>query len=129
MAFLQWGDLRVLLAVLTKMTRFLLRSRKLFAVGLFFMLALVVSLSAATRQPCLRACSAPWRVWKAGHMTEPDTRAAGAPRVTVQAESPQVALEPAPARPVYSLRQERSLPPTISLVLPIRHLRAPPRFA
>ncbi len=93
-AFLRFEILKTPLAsFLASMTRFFLRSRQIFAVSIFFLLAVVVSLSSATRQPCLHVCSGAWRVSKAGRMTKPETQEVCNQRVAAEARTPAAALE------------------------------------
>ncbi len=110
-----------------KMTRILLRSRRLMAVSVLLLLAGVVVLSTATRTPCLHACSAPWHLWKAGYMTQSEGQDACKLRVTSLAQAPQATPEEALAPPpsIY-FPHEETIPPLLSLVVPIRHFRSPP---
>jgi hypothetical protein len=109
------------------MTRILVRSRRLMAVSILVLLAGVVVLSTATRKPCLHACTAPWHLWKAGHMTELEGQDACKLRVTSAAQAPQATSEEAPPPPpsIYFPHQE-TIPPPLFLVVPIRHFRSPP---
>ena len=99
--------------LLESMTRILLRSRRLMAVSILLLLAGVVVLSAATRKPCLRVCTAPWHLWKAGHMTKPEGQEACKLRVTAEAQTPQTAPEESLASAPIDLssRDEESIPP------------------
>src|SRR5208283_3671060 len=107
------------------MTRILLRSRRLMAVSILLLLAGVVALSTATRKPCLHACTAPWHLWKAGHMTPPEGQEACKLRVTSEAQTPQASPEesPAPAPTIY-FPHEETVPPLLSLVAQVRHFRS-----
>jgi len=109
------------------MTRIVLRSRRLLAAGILLLLAGVVVLSTATRKPCLQVCSGPWHIWKAGHMAKSEGQEAGKLRVSSEAQTPQVAPEESPPLPpsIY-LPHEETLPPVSSIVVQIRHFRAPP---
>jgi len=108
------------------MTRLLLRSRRLFAVGILALLAVVVIFSTATRRPCLHACSGPWRLWKAGHMTKADGREACQVRMTTESHTPSRAEDLLPAAaPVY-LPVHEIIPPPVSTLASLRQFRAPP---
>jgi hypothetical protein len=109
------------------MTRFFLRSRRLLAVSIMFLLAVVVSLSTATRRPCLHECSGPWRIWKAGHMTRAEGQEIRSQRLSTQANTPQVAPQVAALPPpaIYRPREEALLP-AFTVVSRIHHFRAPP---
>lgn len=112
---------------LKSMTRMFLHSRRLMAVSILLLLAGVTVLSAATRKPCLRPSTAPWHVFKAGHMTESrGPEVCGLEAIAV-AEWPQaVPLGlPAPA-PTRYFPQEDLVTPPIPLIAQIRHFRAPP---
>ena len=112
---------------LESMTRFLLRSRRLMAVSILIVLAGLVVLSAATRRPCLHACTGPWHVWKAGYMNEPEALELGRLRVTAEAHTPQTAPQesPTPAPTAYVPREE-AIPPAIPLIAQTRHFRLHP---
>jgi hypothetical protein len=116
-----------LASYLASMTRFFLRSRRLFAVSIFLLLAVVVSLSSATRRPCLRVCSGPWRVCKAGRMTKAETQEICNQRVAAEAQTlvaaPEVTLPPHPSSAV---RLDEDVPPAIPIVAQTRRFRAPP---
>jgi hypothetical protein len=112
------------------MTRILLRSRRLMAVSILLLLAGVVVLSAATRKPCLRVSTAPWRLWKAGHMTRSEGQEACKLRVSAQAQTPRTAPEESLAPlPLLGLPHEETIPPISSIIVPIRHFRSPPTLA
>ncbi|MGA3328902.1 MAG: hypothetical protein ABSF45_31005 [Terriglobia bacterium] len=109
------------------MTRTLLRSRRLLAVSILLLLAGVFVLSAATRRPCLRASTAPWYTWKAGHMTKSEGQGTSKLRVAAEAQTPQGAPEePLAPAPSIFLRHEEAIPPANSIVAQIRHFRSPP---
>lgn len=109
------------------MTRFFLRSRRLFAVSIFLLLAVVVSLSSATRRPCLHVCSGPWRVWKAGRMTKAETQEICNQRVAAEAQTPVAAPEVTlPPHPSAAVRLDETVPPSIPIVAQTRRFRAPP---
>lgn len=109
------------------MTRFFLRSRQIFAVSIFFLLAVVVSLSSATRQPCLHVCSGAWRVSKAGRMTKPETQEVCNQRVAAEARTPAAALEiTLPPHPSATVWINEDVPPAIPIVAQTRRFRAPP---
>ena len=112
---------------LGRMTRIILRSRRLLAVSILILLAGVVVLSAATREPCLQVSTAPWHLWKAGHITKSEGQEINKQRVTAQAQAPQVARPELPAAPprIY-LPQVETIPITLSLVDQIRNFKAPP---
>jgi len=109
------------------MTRMLLRSRRLLAVSTLLLLAGVVVLSAATRRPCLQASTAPWHLFKAGHMTKSEGVEIRTLRLAAEAQTPPIAREdsPAPAPPAR-FPHEESIPPANSIVVQLRHFRAPP---
>ena len=112
------------------MTRFLLHSRRILAVGVFLLLAVVLSLSTATRRPCLHVCSGPWRLWKAGHMTKPESRAIGNHRIKVEAVPPQVAVAAVPdSYPWRSVQVGKPIRPATSVLRRFLHFRSPPRPA
>ena len=112
---------------LKSMTRILLRSRRLMAVSILLLLAAVVVLSAATRRPCLQVSTGPWHLSKAGHMTKSEGQESCKLRVTAEAQTPQSAPEKSPASPpsIY-IPHEETIPPVSSIVVQIRHFRAPP---
>jgi len=105
----------------------LVRSRRLMAVSILLLLAGVVVLSTATRKPCLHASTAPWHLWKAGHMTESEGQETCKLRVASEAHTPQASPEEAPAPlPSTYFPHEETIPPLLSLVVPIHHFRSPP---
>ena len=99
------------------------------AVSVLLLLAGVVVLSTATRKPCLQVSTAPWHLCKAGHMTMSGGEGTSKLLVMAAAETPQTAPEETltliPPRSVY-LPLDNSIPPAISIVVQIRHFRAPP---
>ena len=113
--------------LLESMTRILLRSRRLLGASILLLLAGVVVLSTATREPCLQVCSGPWHLSKAGHMTKSEGQESCKLRVTAEAQTPQSAPEKSPASPpsIY-IPHEETIPPVSSIVVQIRHFRAPP---
>jgi len=116
-----------LTAIPGRMTRILLRSRRLMAVSVLLLLAGVVVLSTATRKPCLHASTAPWHLWKAGHMSLSEGQEMGRLRVNAEAQTLQAVPEEGmlPSPTIY-LPLEESAAPAISVVVQIRHFRAPP---
>jgi hypothetical protein len=97
------------------------------AISALVLLAGVVVLSAATRKPCLQVCTGPWHLCKAGHMTESDGQETCKLRATAEAQTPQTAVEEAPApTPSIDLLREETISPANSIVVQIRHFRAPP---
>lgn len=111
----------------TYMLRVLLHSRRLMAASIVLLLAVIVALSTASRQPCLEVSSAPWHTWKAGYMTRmewDDTTSQACPIAysKTPGEAPRVSLL------VLSLNDpyEVILPPQSSILVQSRHLRAPP---
>ena len=118
------GPLAILLE---NMTRFLLRSRQLMAASILLLLAGVVVLSAATRRPCLQECTGGWHTWKAGYMAKPEGREACKLCVTAGAQAAQTASEvPLPSLPSINQPHQETIPPLVSLVVPILHFRSPP---
>ena len=114
---------------LASMTRFLLRSHGLLVVSVVLLLGVVVSLSTATRRPCLHVCSGAWRLWKAGRMTKPESLETSNQRVKVEpATPPVVAAEARPLFPWLCLRLGDTVPPANSVLAQIRHFRSPPRL-
>jgi hypothetical protein len=107
------------------MTRILLRSRRVMAVSILVLLAGVVVLSAATRKPCLHACTGPWHVWKAGHMTKTEGLEVRGLRVTAEVLAPEVAPQDSPLPTIYLPHEDRT-PPANSIVIQIRNFRSPP---
>ncbi|MGA2983329.1 MAG: hypothetical protein ABSG32_05915 [Terriglobia bacterium] len=96
-------------------------------VSILVLLAGVVVLSAATRKPCLQVCTGAWHTWKAGHMTRPEAQEACKLRVSAEAQTPQVVPEVAmlPPPSIY-VPLDQTIPPAISIVVQLRHFRAPP---
>ncbi|MFZ0963591.1 MAG: hypothetical protein WAO35_22235 [Terriglobia bacterium] len=113
--------------ILESMARIVLRSRRLMAVSILFLLAGVVILSTATREPCLQASSAPWHLWKAGHMTESEGQETCKLRVTAEAQTPQTtSTNSLITLPLIYFSREETIPPVNSIVARIRHFRSPP---
>ena len=112
---------------LKSMTRIFLRSRRMMAASILLLLAGVTVLSAATRRPCLRPSTAPWHVFKAGHMTESRGPEVCGLEVIAIAQRPQAVPVESPAPPpTRYFPQEDLVPPAIPLIAQIRHFRAPP---
>jgi hypothetical protein len=110
------------------MTRILLHSRRLLAVGVFLLLAVVVSLATATRRPCWHVCSGPWRVWKAGHMTKPESREICNLRVTIDVNTPPAAPDDVPSPfPSLTLPCDETPASHAAIVLQVWRFRAPPQ--
>ena len=123
-----FGVYRATLEALQKrMTRILLRSRPLLTLSVLSLLAGVLILSAATREPCLHARTGPWHTWKSGHMVKSDGPEVSKLRVAVEALSPHARMveSPALALPI-SFAQEEVVFPASSAILQVPHLRAPP---
>ena len=116
--------------LLDRMTRFLLRSRRVMAVGILLLLAGVFALSAATRRPCFQAHTGTWHLWKAGHMNKTEGRENWNLRAAVEAQRPNPAQVESPVLPP-SIDQpsEETIPPALSLVEQVRHFRSPPALA
>jgi hypothetical protein len=97
------------------------------AVSVLLLLAGVVVLSTASRKPCLQTSTAPWHLWKAGHMSLSEGQEICKLRVFAAAQKPQFAADEAllPPPSIY-LPLDESIPPDNSIVLQIRHFRAPP---
>jgi hypothetical protein len=95
------------------------------AVSILLLLAGVVVLSAATRRPCLHACTGAWHLSKSGHMTKSEGLETCKLRVAAEAQAPQTAVEESPA-PAIDLPHEEIISPANSIVVQIRHFRAPP---
>ena len=113
--------------LLAGMTRILLRSRQLMAVGVLLLLAGVAVLSAATRKPCLEVRSGGWHTWKAGYMAEAKGQALCAPRVLPQAVTPQIWRGEIPRLPVpFESARAEPIPRLPSLVAQFRRFRSPP---
>jgi len=110
-----------------RMKRILLHLPRLLTLGVLSLLAGVVILSAATREPCLRARTGPWHTWKSGHMVKPDGQEASKLRVAVEAHSSHARPIESPAL-VLSIPfpPEEAISPANSIILQVRHLRAPP---
>ena len=105
----------------------LIRSRGLMAVSSLLLLAGVVVLSTATRQPCLHVSTGPWRLWKVGHMTKSEGQEACKLRVAAAARTfPTAPKEPPATPPSIYFPQEETIPPAIPLIAQIRHFRSPP---
>ena len=112
---------------LDSMTRILLRSRRYMAVSILLLMAGVVVLSAATRRPCLHACTGAWHLTKAGHMTKSEGGETCKLRVIAEAQTPQaVPDESRVFTPATDLLYEETTPPINSIVVQIRHFRSPP---
>ena len=103
--------------------RIIARYSPVFLASIMFLLVGVVALSAATRQPRLRACSGPWHTYKAGHMTEPEPHEIS---VANAAEPAQLVVAEARAsRPRY-VPDEETLPIALPLTVQKHHFRSPP---
>jgi hypothetical protein len=99
------------------------------AVSTLFLLAVVVLLSAATRQPCPQVNAGPWHIWKAGRMSSPEVRKTGDRHLSVETQAERPALQQVPpATPAIHLPYQQTLPDLNSVVLEASHLRAPPVF-
>jgi hypothetical protein len=116
--------LRGLLALFYEsMRRIIARYSPVVVASIMFLLVGVVALSAATRQPRLRACSGPWHTYKAGHMTEPERHEIS---VTKAAEPAEIVVAEAKAsRPRY-VPDEETLPIALPLTVQKHHFRSPP---
>lgn len=109
-----------------RMTRILLRSRRLMAVSILLLLAGVVVLSAATRKPYLHVRTGPWHAWKAGHMTQPEGQEACKLHITTEAQTQAAAQDSIALTPSIYSPHEENIPPANSIVAQIRHFRPPP---
>ena len=97
------------------------------AISALVLLAGVVVLSAATRKPCLQVCTGAWHLTKAGHMTKSEGHDTCKLRVVAEAQTPLTAVEETLAPlPLIYLANEETIPPVNSIVVQIRHFRAPP---
>jgi hypothetical protein len=105
------------------MKRIFARYRPVFVASVVFLLVGVVSLSTASRQPCLRACSGPWHAYKAGHMTEAERHEIC---VTKVAEAPQVVVAEAKTSGPRYVPDEETLPISLPLTVQNHHFRSPP---
>src|ERR1039458_8727922 len=98
------------------MTRIFLRSRRMMGVSILLLLAGVTVLSAATRRPCLRPSTAPWHVFKAGHMTASRRPEASGLKLIAVAQCPKAVPDESPApNPTRYFPQEDLVPPAIPL--------------
>jgi hypothetical protein len=105
------------------MKQIIARYSPVFVASIMFLLVGVVALSAATRQPRLRACSGPWHTYKAGHMTEPEQHDIC---VTNSAESAEIVVaETEASRPRY-VPDEEMLPIALPLTVQKHLFRSPP---
>jgi hypothetical protein len=105
------------------MKRIIARYSPVFVASIMFLLVGVVALSAATRQPRLRACSGPWHTYKAGHMTEPEPLEMP---VANAAQSAQIVVAEAKASRLHYVPDEETLPATLPLTVQKHHFRSPP---
>ena len=97
------------------------------AVSTLFLLAGVVLLSAATRQPCPQVNAGPWHIWKAGRMSNPEGKETGDRHLSAETQAEQPALQQVPpATPTIYLPYQPTLPDLNSVLLEASHLRAPP---
>jgi hypothetical protein len=99
------------------------RYRRHLVVSIVFLLVGVVTLSTASRQPCLRACSGPWHTYKAGHMSEPEQDEVSAADAV---ESTEVVLAETKALPPRYVPHEEALPIALPLTVQEHHFRSPP---
>jgi len=105
------------------MKRIIARYSPVFVASIMFLLVGLVALSAATRQPRLRACSGPWHTYKAGHLTEPERHEIS---VANAAEPAQIVVaETEASRPRY-VPDEETLPIVLPLTVQKHHFRSPP---
>jgi len=112
---------------LESMIRLLVRSRRLMTLSVFFLLGGVVVLSAATRKPCFHEFTAPWHVWKAGHLSMPDGGEASKLRMAVSSRKPQAApRERLVPSPTFNSPQAAFVPLVNSIIVQIRNFRSPP---
>jgi len=97
------------------------------AVSILLLLAGVVVLSAATRRPGLHVSTAPWHLFKAGHMARSEGPQVCYLRVNAEAQFPPAAPEAArvPTPSSYFFHEE-VIPPANAIVVRVRHFRAPP---
>lgn len=105
------------------MKRIIARYSPVFVASIMFLLVGVVALSAATRQPRLRACSGPWHTYKAGHMTEPERHEIS---VVNAAEPAQIVVAGTEAPHPRCLPDEEMIPIGLPLTLQKHHFRSPP---
>ena len=97
------------------------------AVSILVLLAGVAVLSAATREPCLRACTGPWHVWKAGHMAKTEGLEVRGLRVMAEAQGPEAAPEDSPTlSPSLPVPDEEIAPLSRPIIFQIRNFRSPP---
>jgi len=91
--------------------------------SVIFLLIGVVSLSTATRMPCLQAASGPWHTYKAGHMTESEQQE----RSVIHAvESVEVVVAPTKASPPRYIPHQEALPLPLPITFQKHHFRSPP---
>jgi hypothetical protein len=115
---------RALLALFYEsMKRIIARYSPVVVAGIMFLLVGVVALSAATRQPRLRACSGPWHTYKAGHMTQPERHEIS---VTKAAEPAQLVVAETKALGPRYVPDEETLPIALPLTVQKHHFRSPP---
>lgn len=105
------------------MKRTFVRCSPVFLASIVFLLVGVAALSAATRQPCLRACSGPWHTYKAGYMTESEQLEMPVARAAEPAQI--VVAETKASRPRY-VPDEETIPIALPLTLQKHHFRSPP---
>jgi hypothetical protein len=99
------------------------RYQAVFVPGVMLLLVGVVGLSAATRMPCLRACSGPWHTYKASHMSVSEQHESS---VTHVAESAEVVVAETKASPSRYVPHAETLPITLPITFQKHRLRSPP---
>ena len=89
------------------------------------LLASVIALSTATRQPCLQVPSGPWHTYKVGHMTEAEHQASS---VSDTADSDKcVGAKASVAHvPAWHVIYEETLPLALPIAIQKHHFRSPP---
>ena len=105
------------------MKRIIARYRAVSVASIMFLLVGVVALSTATRRPGLQACSGPWHIYKASHMTESEQHESS---VSNAAESGEVVVEEIKASPPRYVPHEETLPIALPLTVQKHHFRSPP---
>jgi hypothetical protein len=91
--------------------------------SVIFLLIGVVSLSTATRMPCLQAASGPWHTYKAGHMTESEQQE----RSVIHAVDPvEVVVAKTKASPPRYIPRQETLSLPLPIILQTHHVRSPP---
>ena len=91
--------------------------------SVIFLLIGVVSLSTATRMPCLQAASGPWHTYKAGRMTESEQQE----RSVIHAvESVEVVVAKTKASPPRDFPHQETVSLPIPITLQAHHFRSPP---